>query len=662
MAMQLGELEVKLSADTSPLKKAEREVKKTSGKMESSFKRVGLAIAAAFSFDAIRRLTLATDALQVMERRLQRFTGSSASAEKTFKKLVSTASAVGSEIKTVASIFERFSLIREDIGATNEQIITMTDTLAKLGAIGGSSGEEIGRALTQLSQGLAGGVLRAEEFNSIIEQAPEIAKAIGEQMGLSLGEMRKEMLAGKLTSDKVFKAILDSTEKTNKQFREMPKSIALAAQALENNLLVAVGKLNTAAGFTNSLANLINQMAEGAKFLSNEMSRQEKMEIQLRLAQEERAETIKDIIALQEMEISTRSGQQSRDTRVLQLQKEVQQTDILIDRIKFLFDFQKNSEELQAKRQRENAAKKAADSPVKITPEELEALAAKLELRFAMTQEANLQMEAEELRFRAAILSTTKLGSEDRMKAEAALNVWRASEWKRVDDEEVEAARQTEQDKQQLRLDGLNALSGLIGQASGIIQQGMEEGNAAAKAAFVAMKAIQVSQIIASTEVAANAAGATTAASGGGFFGYLATSGGISAVGYASAGLVAGLSIGGGRRHGGQSSPNLATPINEAGVPEILEQSGKQFLLPTGKAGKVSPMTQGTSGGQPNVNIINNGVPFEVDSMSVSREEITMMVSNGVKQGQKEMNQSFASGRGLPAQSIQKGFRVERKL
>ena len=140
--------------------------------MDKSFKRVGFAIAAAFSFDSVRRIIIAADAMKVMERRLQRFTGSSDSAEKTFKKLVSTANAVGSEIGNVTSVFERFSLIKEDIGATNDQIVAMTDTLAKLGAIGGSSGEEIGRALTQLAQGLAGGVVRAEEFNSIIEQTP----------------------------------------------------------------------------------------------------------------------------------------------------------------------------------------------------------------------------------------------------------------------------------------------------------------------------------------------------------------------------------------------------------------------------------------------------------------------------------------------------------
>ena len=48
--------------------------------------------------------------------------------------------------------------------------------------------------------------------------------------------------------------------------------------------------------------------------------------------------------------------------------------------------------------------------------------------------------------------------------------------------------------------------------------------------------------------------------------------------------------------------------------------------------------------------------------MSVGRDEITMMISNGVKSGQKEINQSLASGRGETFQSLQKGSRVERRL
>ena len=85
MSLDLGELVVTLGADTSPLKKAEKEVKGSTKKMESSFRILGKAVAAAFSFEAIRRITLATDALNVMERRLERFTGSSRSAEKRFK-------------------------------------------------------------------------------------------------------------------------------------------------------------------------------------------------------------------------------------------------------------------------------------------------------------------------------------------------------------------------------------------------------------------------------------------------------------------------------------------------------------------------------------------------------------------------------------------------
>ena len=565
-ALELGTLEVELRADTSPLKKAEGEVKKTSNSMEKSFKRVGLAIAAAFSFDAIRRVVLATDALQVMERRLQRFTGSAESADKTFKKLVGTANAVGSEIGNMTAIFERFSLIREDIGATNEQIVVMTDTLAKLGAIGGSSGEEISNSLVQLSQGLAGGVLRAEEFNSIIEQTPEIAKAIGEQMGLSLGEMRKAMLAGELTSDKVFRAILGATEKTNEEFEKMPKSIAMASQALTNDLLVAFSKLDDALGFTNAIAAGMNKMSFEVKRASGELSEQEKILDKIE-------QTEKKIFNIRRLLTNSRLSGTNREE---ELQDELFVLNSLIDSEKErLALMQKQQESLMI----EITKGVESTGPEQAGAGELEKLAEKLELEFSLTQNANTKLEAEELRHRAAILNMFEEGSEGRRAAGEQLNAWRISEQARVGQEELDAAGKIEADKQNLRLEGLNALSGLIGQTSALISAGVEEGNAAAKAAFIAMKAIQVAQIIASTEAAA--AVASVAVAGAGPAAWLASQSGIRTIGYASAGIVAGLSIGQGFEQGGIVGGNSLTGDN---VPARV--NSKEMILTTRQQSK----------------------------------------------------------------------------
>ena len=64
---------------------------------------------------------------------------------------------------------------------------------------------------------MAGGIVRAEEFNSIIENTPEIARAIAAGMGVSMGQLRQDMLAGKLTSDAVFKALLSQVGSTNEK-------------------------------------------------------------------------------------------------------------------------------------------------------------------------------------------------------------------------------------------------------------------------------------------------------------------------------------------------------------------------------------------------------------------------------------------------------------
>ena len=120
---------------------------------------------------------------------------------------------------------------------------------------------------------------------------------------------------------------------------------------------------------------------------------------------------------------------------------------------------------------------------------------------------------------------------------------------------------------------------------------------------------------------------------------------------------------GGGRAMGGATSGSLAHPINERGTPEILTQGGRQFLLPTGKGGNITPMKSGAGGGgQANVTIISNGTPQTVTGTQVSRDEIVVMINDAGKQTERKINGSLQSGRGDTAQALQKGFQVSRNL
>lgn len=135
---------------------------------------------------------------------------------------------------------------------------------------------------------------------------------------------------------------------------------------------------------------------------------------------------------------------------------------------------------------------------------------------------------------------------------------------KKYSKDSVALATAEAQAKADIQQQVLSSLGGLAGQMAGIAAEGSKE----AKALFAIQKAIAIAQIIVSTEVAAQAAGAQSAILAGPL-GYFATAAGIRAVGYASAGLVAGTAIAGGRALGGQVRGGESYLVGERG-PELL--------------------------------------------------------------------------------------------
>lgn len=246
---------------------------------------------------------------------------------------------------------------------------------------------------------------------------------------------------------------------------------------------------------------------------------------------------------------------------------------------------------------------------------------------------------------------------------EQLLGAERRGQERRVQQEEEAAERmaQTRAAQQQAALAGLSALGQT---ANDLLRETGQEGSSIAKAIFLAMKAIQVAQILVATEVAA--ANAAAVAALGGPVAFFATQGAVRAAGYASAALVAGMAVGeafgGGRQMGGPVSPQLAHPINERGTPEILNMAGRQYLLPTGQGGTITPMKQGGGGSAPSVTVINQGTPQQYAVESYTAEEIRLIARDEAQRGESRINASLATGRGDTAASLRRGYRVERNL
>lgn len=238
------------------------------GKLEMAMSRVGFAIAGAFTLQAAERIISIADSMSILQSRVNRLSPSVEAAKATMSSLSSIAATTGISLEETEKLWEKLTLSLKEAGATNGQILSLTDTLQKIGTIGGSSGQEMSMALRQFAQSIAGGTIRAEEFNSIIEQTPEIARTMAAGLGISVGELRKRMLEGKLTAEDALNAIMSQTEKVNAEFDKMPVSVERAKNSLDVAFKNVIADLNNSIGLTQTLAGAMQQLSTNLNFFN----------------------------------------------------------------------------------------------------------------------------------------------------------------------------------------------------------------------------------------------------------------------------------------------------------------------------------------------------------------------------------------------------------
>nr|WP_203723389.1 tape measure protein [Citrobacter freundii] len=272
---QVGNIVYQVQMDVANLIEAQRKVnerlEKMSGgaskaaskfdQLQTSINKVAGAIAASIVVDWGKAFLVAADNMSQLNARIERLTGSAASASQTMQNLMRISSATGGSLQDTAKLWETLSTALRDTGATNGQIIQLTETLQKIGRIGGSSSEEMANALRQFGQSISSGTVRAEEFNSILEQMPELARQIAAGMGVSIGELRQLMLDGKLTAEDALNAIQKQTGSVNAEFEKLPRTLSQANTALTNSFLTMVDNVNQATGASNGMVLVIDSLA-----------------------------------------------------------------------------------------------------------------------------------------------------------------------------------------------------------------------------------------------------------------------------------------------------------------------------------------------------------------------------------------------------------------
>jgi tape measure domain-containing protein len=187
-------------------------------------------------------------------------------AQKEINKL---AFQTGTSIKTLGPLYARLARSANSLGASQKDVAIVTGAIAKSFKISGAEAVAAEQATRQLVQGLQSGVLRGDEFNSVMEQAPRIAESIAKQLGIATDQLRNLAAEGKISSRTVFKALLNDASDLNKEFNSLIPTVGFAISKLSIGSNKFLASLDKALGFSTALekrisgvANFLNKAAD----------------------------------------------------------------------------------------------------------------------------------------------------------------------------------------------------------------------------------------------------------------------------------------------------------------------------------------------------------------------------------------------------------------
>lgn len=163
---------------------------------------------------------------------------------------------------------ELFGKLFQTGKVSQSEALQLAEAVNQAVQLSGASAAASEAAVTQLVQGLQGGVLRGDEFNSVMEQAPRLAKALADGLGVTTGELRKMAEAGQLSSATVINALQGQARALDAEFSKLPPTIGRAITELQAKWQLWIGQLDQSSGSSASVAAGIKLIADNLDTLA----------------------------------------------------------------------------------------------------------------------------------------------------------------------------------------------------------------------------------------------------------------------------------------------------------------------------------------------------------------------------------------------------------
>lgn len=209
----------------------------------------------------IKDLSEVADSFKNLEAKIKLVTGEGKAFDDAFESVFDIAKRTNSAVEETGVLFTKLAEAGKTLGVSQAEALKLTETINQSIQLSGASAGASAAAIQQLVQGLQSGVLRGDEFNSVMEQAPRLAKALADGLGVGTGELRKMAEQGQLTSATVIKSLQGQTDAVQAEFGKLPATVGRAMTNLTTEFTRYIGEADKAGGYSAKLAGIIDSLA-----------------------------------------------------------------------------------------------------------------------------------------------------------------------------------------------------------------------------------------------------------------------------------------------------------------------------------------------------------------------------------------------------------------
>jgi tape measure domain-containing protein len=176
-------------------------------------------------------------------------------------------------LDSTVGLYARMTRATGELGATQAQVRRVTEILSKDLANSGITSAEAAGGLLQFSQALQAGTLNGDELRSVLENMPGVAKAIAAEFRVTVGELRDLGAEGKLTSDRVFRAVLNAGRDVDAAFAKTTPTISQGVEIAKTGLIALGAEIDRSTGLSKLLAAGLETLGRGASDAADKVDR-----------------------------------------------------------------------------------------------------------------------------------------------------------------------------------------------------------------------------------------------------------------------------------------------------------------------------------------------------------------------------------------------------